>query len=284
MRDEGGQSNGRKGMLRLAFAVGLSLALATPAAAASVGDLDIHSTVQGSGPKTVIFVHGWTCDESSWDGQVPAFTSDYRVVTIDLPGHGESEAPGADGFSMDLFAKAVEAVRQEVGADKVVLVGHSMGAVVIREYALDYPEHVAGLVAVDGPLDVRPFKDFPGFGPLTPESRKTMVESMFVPATTPALREQILAMMLGASEGTAVGASAAMFSPALQAQASDTIAAPALSVWAGSNAFPNPEATKEVVPNWTQEKFAGTGHFLMMEDPAKFNATLRSFLEQRARY
>ena len=155
-------------MLRMALALSLSLLTVEPAAAASVDGVEIHSTVAGNGPKTIIFVHGWTCDESSWAGQVPAFDDTYRVVTLDLPGHGKSDAPAPDAFSMDLFAKAVEAVRQEVGADKVVLVGHSMGAVVIREYALDYPEHVAGLVAVDGPLDVRPFRDFPGFGPLTP--------------------------------------------------------------------------------------------------------------------
>ncbi len=271
-------------MLRTAFAASLALLLAAPAAAASVDGREIHSTVAGAGPKTVIFVHGWTCDESSWAGQVPAFDDDYRVVTLDLPGHGRSTAPAADGFSMDLFARAVEAVRQEVGADKVVLVGHSMGAVVIREYALDYPAHVAGLVAVDGPLDVRPFKDFPGFGPLTPEARKQMVESMFVPATSPEVREQVLAMMLGAAEATAVGASAAMFSPALQVQAGETIAAPALSVFAGGPGFGNTEATREVVPDWTQEKFADNGHFLMMEDPARFNAVLRTFLEQRAKF
>ena len=270
-------------MLRLALALSLSL-LAAPAAAASVDGIEIHSTVAGAGPKTVILVHGWTCDESSWAGQVPAFDDDYRVVTLDLPGHGKSEAPAPDGFSMDLFARAVEAVRQEVGADKVVLVGHSMGAVVIREYALDYPEHVAGLVAVDGPLDMRPFKDFPGFGPLTREARTTMIESMFVPATLPELRAQILAMMLGAAETTAVGASRAMFDPQLQAQAAQTIAAPALGVFAGGEGFGNTDATKEVVPNWSSAKFDGTGHFLMMEDPARFNAALSAFLEQRAQF
>jgi pimeloyl-ACP methyl ester carboxylesterase len=159
-----------------------------------------------------------------------------------------------------------------------------MGAVVIREYALDYPQRVAGLVAVDGPLDVRPFKDFPGFGPLTREGRTQMIEGMFVPATTPELRAQILAMMLGAPESTALGAGAAMFDPVLQAQAGDTIGAPALSVFAGGSTFAGSEATKEVYPNWSSEKFDGNGHFLMMEDPAKFNATLAAFLEQRARY
>ena len=270
-------------MLRTALALGLSLLATAPASAASVDDLAIRSTVQGSG-QTIIFVHGWTCDETSWAAQVAAFDDGYRVVTLDLPGHGKSDAPAQEAFSMDLFARAVEAVRQEVGADKVVLVGHSMVAVEIREYALDYPEHVAGLVAVDGPLDVRPFKDFPGFGPLTREARQTMVESMFVPATSPELRAQILAMMLGAPEATAVGASRAMFDPQLQAQGSQAIAAPALSVFAGGPGFGNTDATKEVVPNWSSEKFDGTGHFLMMEQPDRFNLVLRAFVEQRAQF
>lgn len=269
-------------MRRFAWAVALSLALATPAAAASLDGLEIHSTVHGTGERTVIFVHGWTCDESSWAAQVPAFAGDYRVVTLDLPGHGKSEVPAPEAFSMDLFARAVEAVRQEVGADKVVLVGHSMGAVVIREYALDYPEHVAGLVAVDGPLDVRSFADFPGFGPLTPDARKQMVESMFAPATSPELREAISAMMLAAPEATVVGAGRAMFDPVLQEQADATIAVPALSVFAGGPGFGKSDATREVLPDWTSETYDANGHFLMMEDPTRFNAALRAFLEQRA--
>lgn len=269
-------------MLRMAFALGLSLLAAAPAAAASVGDLAIHSEVQGTGPRTIVFVHGWTCDESSWDGQVSAFAADYRVVTLDLPGHGRSEAPEQAEFSMGLFAQAVEAVRAEVGADKIVLVGHSMGAAVIRQYALDYPAHVAGLVAVDGPLDMRPLATFPGFGPLTRETRTAMIEGMFVPSTSPDLRAQILAMMLGAPEATAAGAMAAMFDPANQSDAQ--IMAPALSVFAGTSNFSDDNSARELLPDWSSEKFAGTGHFLMMEQPARFNATLRAFVEQRARF
>lgn len=269
-------------MLRLALALSLSLLAATPAAAASVDDLEIHSTVQGRGDKTIVFVHGWTCDASSWAGQVPAFAEGYRVVTLDLPGHGRSESPEQAEFSMDLFARAVEAVRAEVGADKVVLVGHSMGAAVIRQYALDYPQHVAGLVAVDGPLDMRPFKDFPGFGTPTRDSRTAMIEGMFVPSTSPELRAQVLAMMLGAPDATATGAMAAMFDP--KNQSDEKIMAPALSVYAGNSNFATDQSARELLPNWSSEQFAGTGHFLMMEQPARFNATLRTFVEQQARF
>ena len=128
---------------------------ALPLAAASVDGLSIHSSTTGNGKATVIFIHGWTCDSSSWAAQVPAFKNKYRVVTLDLPGHGKSASPKDGKLSMDLFARAVEAVRAEAKADSVVLVGHSMGAPVIREYARLYPQHVAGLVAVDGPLDLR---------------------------------------------------------------------------------------------------------------------------------
>ena len=267
--------------LRLALALALSTTLAAPAAAASVDGVAIHSSVQGAG-KTIIFVHGWTCDETGWDAQVPAFDHGYRVVTLDLPGHGKSDGPTDGKFSMELFARAVDAVRAEVGADKVVLVGHSMGAAVIRQYALDHPEHVAGLVAVDGPLDMRPMANFPGFGELTMETRKAAVESMFVSSTSPEIRTAVLATMLGTPRATAEGAMAAMLDP--KNQSDRKIMAPAMTIWAGNSNFPDDGSTRELVPDWSSQKFEGTGHFVMMEQPAKFNAALRSFIEQRAKY
>src|SRR5690606_12340440 len=90
-----GTSGGRMAGMR-ALLVTLCLCAASLfgglANAASVGNLAIHSTVSGEG-RTIIFVHGWTCDETSWSEQVREFMRDYRAVTLDLPGHGKSEAP-----------------------------------------------------------------------------------------------------------------------------------------------------------------------------------------------
>src|SRR5688500_5426682 len=93
-------------MRRLLFALVLGALAAWPLSAASVDGLDIHSSVTGTGPATLVFVHGWTCDSSSWDAQVPVLAGKYRVVTLDLPGHGKSGAPADGKFSMDLFARA----------------------------------------------------------------------------------------------------------------------------------------------------------------------------------
>ena len=117
------------------------------AAAASVDGITLHWTSAGAGPQTLMLVHGWTCDDSSWSGQVPALTTKYRVLTLDLPGHGKSGRLEAAKFSMDLFARAVEAVRAEAGADRLVLVGHSMGTPVIRQV------RAALSAARDGPRD-----------------------------------------------------------------------------------------------------------------------------------
>lgn len=266
-------------MIRLFIATVLGIALAVPAGAASVDGIEIHSSSVGKGP-TLVFVHGWTCDASSWAEQVPAFADGYRVITLDLPGHGRSQSPRDGMFSMDLFARAVEAVRAEAGADRIVLVGHSMGVAVIRQYAIAFPDRVAGLVAVDGPLDPRAFAARQGGPPLTVtrEMRERMIRGMFVPETPAALQQQILKMMLSAPEATANGAMAAMFSQ--QVRATDVIRAPTVAIVAGTGQLPDPQAMKEIVPNLEATRMAGTGHFLMMEKPAEFNRLVTSFLDR----
>jgi pimeloyl-ACP methyl ester carboxylesterase len=271
----------------LAVAAVLALVLA-PVSAASVDGLKLHSSSSGKGSGALIFVHGWTCDESSWQSQVPEFAKTYRVLTLDLPGHGQSAVPTDGKFSVGLFARAVEAVRAEAGVNRVVLIGHSMGAPVIREYARLYPQHVAGLVAVDGPLDVRGFGEArEGRGAFTPppmtgpeglKQRQQMIQGMFTAQTPKPLQDQILKMMLKAPEVTAAGAMAAMFDPAMNRTA--MIEAPALAIYAGSNTIPDLATVRQVVPKFEATQVPGTGHFVMMEKPAEFNALLHGFLKK----
>ena len=120
-------------MRRILGTLMLVALILAPVRAASVDGLKLHSVSAGKGNAAIIFVHGWTCDLSSWTAQVPEFARKYRVLTLDLPGHGQSAGPADGKFTVGLFARAVEAVRAEAGVDRVVLVGHSMGAPVIRE-------------------------------------------------------------------------------------------------------------------------------------------------------
>ena len=269
----------------------LSVALGTGAIAvgATVDDVQIHSSSVGSGP-TILFVHGWTCDSTSWAGQVSPLSGSYRVITLDLPGHGKTPPPKDGVFSMDLFARTVEAVRAESGAAQVVLVGHSMGAMVIRQYAIRHPDRVAGLVAVDGPLDMRNFvrqaaeeNESGKEQSLTRENRKQMITGMFIEETPDEVRERVLAMMLQPSEATAMGAVSAMFDRNNDT-ADKIVSSPALIIDAGTlsqeRIAKRNEKTKEVVPAVRSIQVEGTGHFLMMEKPQVCNELIQDFLNK----
>lgn len=249
--------------------------------AASVDGLKVHSTTLGRGTTTVMLVHGYTCDESTWSEQVPELAKQHRVITLDLPGHGKSDVPGVERFSMDLFARAVEAVRAESGADRVVLVGHSMGTPVILRYARLYPQHVASLVFVDGVMLAGPSASGRGAtmgGPDGSKNREAMIQRFFVAGTPPAVREKVLHMMLGAPEATAVGAMNATFEQAGLTEQIPNI--PVLAIYAGS-----PLAGRDVVlskfPAAEYIQVAGTGHFLMLEQPVEFNRILLEFLSRQ---
>ena len=273
-------------MRRLLWAfIIIAAVVAAPVSAATVDGLKIHASVTGTGTRTIVFVHGWTCDASSWAAQVSAFDKTHRVITLDLPGHGRSDSPKDGRFSMDLFARAVEAVRAEANAEKIVLVGHSMGAPVIRQYARLFPGRVAALVAVDGPLDIRGFPPPqagqappPMTGPEGLEAREAMIRGMFTKDTPAALQQQVLKMMLDTPEATAAGAMAAVFDPALRT--SDVLPMPALAVFAGTAQVPDEAVTRQVLPDYEAAQIAGTGHFLMMEKPDEFNRLLAAFLDR----
>jgi len=264
--------------LYIAVLLVLTSTLATRSAlAANVDGANIHWTSTGSGP-AIVFVHGWTCDESSWQGQVPAFSKSYRVITLDLPGHGKSDLPKDGRFSMELFARAVEAVRSEAKVDRAVFVGHSMGTPVIRTYALMYPSRVAGLVLADGLVQVAggPAITRPAMiGPEGLKARENMVRGMFGPATTPQLQQHILKMMLGTKEATANGAMTATWDPSWVKN--DPITAPVLALYA-ARPLASREAISRIFPKAEYHEIPGTAHFLMMEKPEEFNQLLAGFL------
>jgi sigma-B regulation protein RsbQ len=268
---------------RISFGVFvLMLVAAGLAHGATVDGISIHSSSYGAGPRTVILVHGWTCDDTTWEAQVPALSKQYRVITLDLPGHGKSGSPKDGVFSMELFARAVEAVRSEAKVEKVVLVGHSMGTPVVVQYAHMFPQHTAALVFVDGLLRIgrdsgiaRNSQQF--VGPEGRKARESMVRGMFSASTTPAMQTHILNMMLGSPEATAVGSLKATWD--IPSPKYDVIKAPVLGLYADHSGLADREFMKITYPNLQYFEIPGTGHFLMMEKPDEFNRRLLDFLK-----
>src|SRR3954453_2395984 len=111
------------------FLLGTTLPAADSGGVSRTAQLDgskIHFTEYGSGEHALLFVHGWACDETFWSGQAPALGEKFHVITVDLPGHGQSDKPEI-AYTMDLYVRAIDAVMADAKVKAAVLVGHSNG-------------------------------------------------------------------------------------------------------------------------------------------------------------
>lgn len=107
----------------------------------------ISFTDEGKGT-AVVLLHGFLENKKMWNAFIPEFSKKYRVITIDLLGHGESESLGYV-HSMEGNADAIHAVLQELRLRKAIFVGHSMGGYVALAFAELYPEFMKGLVLLN---------------------------------------------------------------------------------------------------------------------------------------
>ena len=119
---------------------------------AKLDDTRVHYVNYGAGSDALVLIHGWTCSVGHWRDQITDFSKRNRVIAIDLPGHGKSDKPETT-YSMDLFARAVDAVLQDAKVNRAVLMGHSMGTPVARQFYRKYPQKTLAIVIVDGALD-----------------------------------------------------------------------------------------------------------------------------------
>jgi pimeloyl-ACP methyl ester carboxylesterase len=110
--------------------------------------VNIVYEVRGKGDTALVFLHGWCGDREYWKHQVEPFAADYRVVTLDQAGHGESGKDRKD-WTVDSLAGDVEALVKELGLKRVILVGHSMGGSVALAAAKRMPGTVVAVVGVD---------------------------------------------------------------------------------------------------------------------------------------
>lgn len=108
----------------------------------------------GQGPP-ILAVHGLTANCRCWDAAAAALAPKNRVLAMDLRGRGLSDKPDT-GYSLEHHCRDIEAVLNDLGLSKAVLMGHSLGAFIIMAFAAQYPERVAGLVLVDGGAQLSP--------------------------------------------------------------------------------------------------------------------------------
>jgi len=237
----------------------------------------------GSGDEALVFVHGWAGDRSVWSKQMDSL-SPWRRIAIDLPGHGQSDKPRI-AYRVDVMVEALLAVLDDAHIARAVLVGHSNGGVTVRRFLQLYPDRVAGLVLVDAPL--KSFFESPEQGrafvaPLAESGWKEwaakFVDTLLSPMHSAADRKHVRAVMLGTSQHVLLSSFEGTLDPALWRE--EPIRVPLMLVLARQPAWEGDYRAyaEKLAPGLRWEMLSGVSHFLMLDEPERFDELMRSFL------
>jgi pimeloyl-ACP methyl ester carboxylesterase len=260
----------------------------TPTSFATSADgVRIAYEVHGEGSPTLVFVHGWSCNRGYWAGQLEPLSTQYKVVAIDLGGHGES-GRGRKAWTIESFGADVAAVVKKLDLERVVLIGHSMGGDVIPEAARRLPGRVAGLIWVDTykelgtgrtPEEVEAFVS--KFRANFVDTTRVFVRGLFLPTSDRTLVERVATDMSAAPPAVALGALQSAFSYSRQMPRTlQALHLPVIAI--------NPDNAPTDVESLERSGvkvmiMPGVGHFAMMEAPERFNRLLRSAIDTLVR-
>lgn len=246
--------------------------------------------VDGDGP-VIVFLHGVGGGKASYDRQLPVFAAaGYRAAAFDAPGYGDN--PPVTAMDWPGMADAVLAGIDALGADRVALVGHSMGGMVAQEVAPRAPERLWALVLSgtspafgnrDGDFQKKFVAD--RLGPLDAghtmrDLARSIVDSLVGPDPDPFGKAAAIACMSAVPDATYRAAMTNLVTFDRR-DALAKIAVPTL-VLAGENDTNAPAAMMEKmasrIPGAVYRCIAGAGHLSNFERPADFDAAVLAFL------
>jgi pimeloyl-ACP methyl ester carboxylesterase len=247
----------------------------------SVDGVPIHYLVQGKGKPALVFIHGWSADLSYWEKQLAHFKETQTVVALDLAGHGDSGIERKD-WTVEAFSKDVEAVVKDLDLDSVILIGHSLGGLVMIEAALRMHECIRGLTGVDTLVDFEmslPQDEIDewieAFRSDFVHSTEEYVRSLFPKQADPDLVEKVIADMVAAPPKVGIGTLKGFFDyyKYRLRKAAQKIKVPLICI----NSYMHPpevETNRKYIPSFKAKIMTGVGHFPMVEDPETLNRLL----------
>ena len=237
----------------------------------------------GSGEPALVFIHGWSCDSNYWREQVAPFSRKYTLVMVDLAGHGGTDSNRTD-WTIARFGQDVAAALSAVPNKQIILVGHSMGGPVAIEAARLLKGRVIGIIGVDtfksigapapskAQVDalIKPFEaDFIG------QTRTLVTEHLFVKGANPQLAQKIAYDMSLSPPRVGVASLRALWEYDFSEPLKD-LSVPIVAINSDLGEPLNEARVRKVLPKFHAVTLAGDGHFLMMDDPQRFNAALEA--------
>ena len=241
--------------------------------------------VRGQSDVALVFVHCWACNRFFWRNQVDVFSSRYRVVTVDLAGHGQS-GTNRQNWTILGLTQDIVAVANDLNLKKMILIGHSMGGRVCLQAASLMKGRVLGVVLVDIMHDASQRETVAEAEADAANLRRDFkgyfrdLSALFSKNADPVVRHWVENQAMQADPGAMI---------ALKLDVPNVIPAE-LFAHAGVsiraiNAMPpfsdptNIEQNKKYA-DYDAVLIPGAGHFLQLERPDKFNQALEKWITE----
>jgi microsomal epoxide hydrolase len=271
-------------------ALGLSLAMFDAVAAPAVTQhffqssdgVRLHYREAGQGALTLVFVPGWTMPGAIWEAQLNHFAARYRVLTFDPRGQGESQI-ARDGYTAERRAQDIAELIGHAKANRVVLVGWSLGVLESLQYTRAHgTDKLAALVLVDNSIgEEPPPKPDPTFLPRLKKDRRAtserFVRNMYRTPQSNAYLQRITEQSLRTPTDAAVALLSYTQPRTYWKETAYQVDKPVLYVvserfrgQAGNFQTHRPDAATAV--------FERAGHALFVDEAARFNALVESFV------
>ncbi|MBT6210235.1 MAG: alpha/beta hydrolase [Woeseia sp.] len=254
-------------------------------AVVKVRDGEIYYEVAGEGAP-IVFAHGVGGNHTIWFQQLPEFSSQFRTITFDHRGFGNSVDRGGHGRSE--FVADLKAVLDDIGLARVSLVGQSMGGGTCIGFTCRYPDRVSKLVVCDslhGIQEPRPVKELMDQARIE-TAHLTQLERVL--GARVRLGDPLRALLysqLNSFNQTNRHNLKGQFDPLFSPDELASTGVPTLFLVGQSDVLFPAAAVREMSKHVQGAEFievAGSGHSVFFEDPATFNSVVMSFLSQKS--
>jgi pimeloyl-ACP methyl ester carboxylesterase len=252
----------------------------------------LHYEETGAGPETILFIHGLMLASDSWEAQREHFAKTHRVITYDLRGQGRSEHTRG-GLGLDSLAEDAALLLLQLAPQGAHVAGFSMGAFIALRLAARHPALVRSLTLVGVSADAESWSKMPayaamialvsmaGVGPVAPRMMQILFGRSILADPT---RSEPIARWRAAVDGLPKSIVRAAAASALRGSVAGElgqITAPTLII-AGEEDQPVPlhhqHAVARAIAGAEIEQVPLSGHAVMIERPALFNARMARFI------
>lgn len=248
--------------------------------------------LSGKGTRTIVFIHGWCINQTYWNSQVSLLEKDYRVLTLDLAGHGQSKVERKD-WTIRSYANDIVDILRQLDSDSVILVAHSMAGNIALHIYDSIPKKIIGIIGIDNLRELgvehseeelkqlnayfdKMKSDFPN------QVKEHALKYLFSATTADSIKQRVVSDFQNSDPGIAIPTiQSLILEGKYEKQMAPTLRFPLLLVLSDNG-------TTALVDSTSLNKYCGkgyqiftvkgTGHYPMIEAPGEFNTQLNQAL------